>query len=105
LRAVGLKLALSGQAEEAQLAAADQAEKLANQATAAKDAQKLGAASVRAARADVALTQRHYNQAAELFGQAAAYVPSTKSNERNGYLQLQAAAFYCLGDETGTMRR
>jgi tetratricopeptide (TPR) repeat protein len=59
------------EAEQAQEAAADQAEKLANQATAARDAQKLGAASVKAARADVALTQRRYQQAAELFRQAA----------------------------------
>jgi hypothetical protein len=60
------------EAEQAELAAADQAEKLANQAIAARDARKLGAASVKAARADVALTQRHYKEAAELFGQAAA---------------------------------
>ena len=89
------------EAEQAELAAAEQAEKLADQATAARDARKLGAASVKAARADVALTQRHYMQAAELFRQAAASVPSTKSKERNGYLQREAAAFYRLGDERG----
>jgi hypothetical protein len=87
------------EAEQAELAAADQAEKLANQATAARDARKLGAASVKAARADVELTQRHYREAAELFAQAAEYVPSTKSKERNGYLQREADAFYRLGDE------
>ena len=89
------------EAEQAELAAADQAEKLANEAVAAKDARKLGAASVKAARADVALTQRHYKEATELFAQAAEYVPSTKLKERNGYLEREAAAFYRLGDERG----
>ena len=39
----------------------------------------LGAASTTAAEGDVALTERHDAQAAELFEQAAAYVSSIKS--------------------------
>jgi tetratricopeptide (TPR) repeat protein len=89
------------QAAQAQLAAANEARKLIEQASAAADAQMLGAAAATAAQANVALTQRHYDQAAELFAQAAAYVPATKSKERNGYLQREAAAFYRLGDERG----
>jgi hypothetical protein len=62
------------EAEQAQLLAAEQAEKLAEQAAAAKDAQRLGAARITATRAEVALTERRYAQAAELFGRAAGFV-------------------------------
>jgi tetratricopeptide (TPR) repeat protein len=88
-------------AAQAQLAAADQARKLADQASAAADAQMLGAASTTAAEGDVALTERHYDQAAELFAQAAAHVPATKPNERIGYFRKEANSFYRLGDERG----
>jgi tetratricopeptide (TPR) repeat protein len=88
-------------AEQAQLAAAEQAEKLAEQATAAKDAQRLGAARITATRAEVALTERRYRQAAELFGRAAAFVPPAKAEERRSYVKQQAATLFTLGDELG----
>ena len=59
------------QATQAQIAAAQEARKLKEQAQAAEDAQMLGAASSTAADGDVAVTERRYLEAAELFGQAA----------------------------------
>lgn len=56
------------QATQAQIAAAQEARKLKEQAQAAEDAQMLGAASSTAAEGDVALTERHYREAADLFG-------------------------------------
>ena len=64
------------EAKQAQLAAAQQARKLREQAEAAEDAQMLGAANATAVEADIALTEGNYRQAAELFGEAAGYVPS-----------------------------
>ena len=61
----------------------------------------LGAASSTAAEGDVALTERRYLEAAELFGQAAGYVPSGHASERGGYLLRQADALYRQGDERG----
>src|SRR2546423_1806041 len=58
------------QATQAQIAAAQEARKLQEQAQAAADAQMLGAAESNAAEGEVALTERHYTQAAALFGQA-----------------------------------
>ena len=60
----------------------------------------LGAASSTAAEAEVALTERHYTEAAELFGQAADDVPNGHASERGGYLQRQGA-LYLQGDERG----
>jgi len=89
------------EATQAQIAAAQQAEKLEERAHAARDAQMLGAASSTAAEGDVALTERHYPEAAELFGQAAGYVPDGHASERGGYLLRQAEALYRQGDERG----
>jgi hypothetical protein len=61
----------------------------------------LGAASSTAAEGDVALTERRYLEAAELFGQAAGYVPGGDANERGGYLERQAAALLRQGNERG----
>ncbi len=72
------------QATQAQIAAAQKAGKLEEQARAAKDALMLGAASVTATEGDVPLTERRYKEAAELFGQAAGYVPSGYASERGG---------------------
>jgi hypothetical protein len=63
------------QATQAQVAAAQEARKLKGQAQAAENAQMLGAASSAAAEGEVALTERHYKEAADLFGEAAADVP------------------------------
>ena len=89
------------QATQAQIAAAQDARKLREQAQAAEDAQMLGAASSTAAEGDVALTERHYEQAAVLFGQAADYVPPGRSDATAGYLERQAGALYRQGDERG----
>jgi hypothetical protein len=62
------------QATQAQLAAAELARNLREQAQAAEDAQMLGAASATATEGDVALTERHYTEATDLFGKAAGYV-------------------------------
>src|SRR5271165_3379610 len=61
----------------------------------------LGAASVTAVDAGVALTEGKYRQAAELFGQAADYVPPEHPDERSSYLSGQANALYRQGDERG----
>ena len=89
------------EATQAQIAAAQEARKLKEQAQAAEDAQMLGAASSTAAEGDVALTERRYLEAAELFGQAAGYVPSGHASERGGYLLRQADALDRQGDERG----
>ena len=89
------------QATQAQIAAAQEARKLREQAQAAEDAQMLGAASSTAAEGDVALTERRYAEAAELFGQAAGYVPGGHAGERGGYLLRQANALYREGEERG----
>jgi tetratricopeptide (TPR) repeat protein len=89
------------QATQAQIAAAHEARKLKEQAYAAEDKQMLGAASSTAAEGDVVLTERRYLEAADLFGQAAGYVPSGHASERGGYLRRQADALTRQGDELG----
>ena len=89
------------QATGVQLAGAREAHKLREKAQAAEDAQMLGAASSTAAEGDLALTERDYTQAADLFGQAANYVPSGHASEQGDYLRRQADALYRQGDERG----
>jgi tetratricopeptide (TPR) repeat protein len=89
------------QARQAQIAAAQEANKLAEQAQAARDAQLLGAAASAAAEGDLAMTELHYAQAADLFKQAAELVPAGHPDETTGYLQRQADALYRQGDERG----
>ena len=89
------------QATQAQLAAAQTARQLRERAQAAEDAQMLGAASATAVDAGVALTEAKYLEAAELFGQAAEYVPPAYPDEQGKYLLDQASAFYRQGDERG----
>jgi hypothetical protein len=89
------------QATQAQIAAAQEARKLREQAQAAEDAQMLGAASSTAAEGGVAMTERHYMEAADLFGRAAGLVPSGQPDETEDYLSRQADALYRDGDERG----
>ena len=89
------------QARQAQLAAAQKARKLREQAQAAEEAQMLGAANSTAVEAGVALTERHYAQSAELFGEAAGYAPAGHADARLRYLDRQANALYRQGDELG----
>ena len=86
---------------QAQIAAAQEARKVREQAQAAEDAQWLGAASSTAAEGGVALTERKFDQAATLFGQAAGYVPSGRRKERGDYLLRQVDALYREGGERG----
>jgi hypothetical protein len=85
----------------AQVAAAQEARKLKEQAQAAEDAQMLGAANSTAAEAEVALTERDYLRAAQLFEQAAQYVPQEHANERGRYLWGEGDALHRQGDERG----
>ncbi len=89
------------EAIQAQLAAAQTARTLRERAQAAEDAQMLGAASATAVDARVALTEAKYLKAAELFGQAADYVPSGYPDDWGKYLSDRASAFYRQGDERG----
>jgi tetratricopeptide (TPR) repeat protein len=89
------------QARQAQIAAAEEANKLAEQAQAARDSRLLGAAASAAAEGDLAMTELHYAQAADLFKQAAELVPARHPNERGNYSHGQANALYQQGDERG----
>ena len=61
----------------------------------------LGAAQSTAAEGNIALTEGHYAHAAELFGQAAGYVPLAHPDERLSCLDRQAEALLRQGDERG----
>jgi len=61
----------------------------------------LGRRIRRLPKGDVALTERRYLEAADLFDQAAGYVPDGHASDRGGYLLRQADAFYRQGDERG----
>jgi tetratricopeptide (TPR) repeat protein len=89
------------QATEAQITAAREARKLSEQARASEETQMLGAASSTAAQANVALTELRYSRAAELFGQAADYVPVGHAGERGAYLTRKADTLARQGDERG----
>jgi hypothetical protein len=88
-------------ATQAQIAAAQAARKLREQAQSAEDAQMQGAASSTAVEGDVAMTERHYQEAAELFAKAADYLPAGHASEHGGYLTQEAQALYQQGDERG----
>ena len=89
------------QATQVQIAAAQEARKLREQAQAAEDAKLLGAAASTATEGDLAMTERHYPQAADLFKQAAELVPAGHRDETTSYLERQADALYREGDERG----
>jgi tetratricopeptide (TPR) repeat protein len=89
------------QATQVQIAAAQEARKLREQARAAEDAELLGAAASTATEGGLAMTERHYPQAADLFKQAAELVLTGHRDEATGYLERQANALYREGDERG----
>ncbi|HNG51624.1 MAG TPA: tetratricopeptide repeat protein, partial [Plasticicumulans sp.] len=89
------------EAEYADLAAARQAEQLAEQARVAARQHLLTAAATRAERGDLAMTRIDYLAAAEHFRQATALVPAEDSETRADYLHRQANALYQQGDEFG----
>ena len=92
---------LMTQAEQAELAAADQAQQLAEQAQAAAEQRLLRAADDRGVRGNIAMTKRHYRDAAQHFQKAADRVPAGHPNEKAGYLHNEADALYRQGDEQG----
>jgi hypothetical protein len=89
------------QAREAQIAAARQASKVADQAQAARDSQLLGAAASAATEGDLAMTELHSAQAADLFKQASQLVPAGHPREKVDYLAHQAVALDREGEERG----
>jgi tetratricopeptide (TPR) repeat protein len=94
-------LVLLQQATQAQFAGAQQAYQVERQARAAGDTQMLGAANAIAAAGNVAMTERRYVVAAQLFDQAANYVPNGHASEQGEYLRREADALFQQGDERG----
>jgi tetratricopeptide (TPR) repeat protein len=92
---------LLGQAKQAQIAAAQEARELRQKAQEAEDAELIQAAASSAAEGDLAMTELRYQQAAGLFAEAAAIVPSGREDERWKYLNAEATAFYRQGMEFG----
>jgi tetratricopeptide (TPR) repeat protein len=94
---------LLDQAKQAQIAAAQQARKLLQKAQVAEEEQLIQAAASSAAGGDLAMTELHYPQAAELFKEAANLVPqgSAHDDKRIGYLEREAVALYKQGKEFG----
>ena len=92
---------LLAQARQAQVAAGQEARRLRVQAQVAEDAQLLGAAESAATEGGVAMTERQYDQAAELFRQAAELVPAGHADVVTRYVERQAGALYRQGEERG----
>jgi hypothetical protein len=91
------------QARQAQIAASQQAQALLQRAQLAADEQLIQAAASTAAEGDLALTELHYLDAADLFKEAADLVPSGSAYEdkRLSYLTREADALYRQGYEFG----
>jgi tetratricopeptide (TPR) repeat protein len=89
------------QATQAQIAAAQQARKLREQAREAEESQLVGAAGSMAAEADVAMTERQYLEAADLFQHAAETVPAGRTTVSGNFRARQANALYRRGYELG----
>ena len=93
------------QATQAQIAAAQAAEKLEQQAHDARDTQMLGAASSTAVEGDVAMTERRYQEGARLFGEAADYVPARYEKERGRYFSARLTRSISKATSAATMTR
>ena len=92
---------LLDQAEQADLAAADQAQQLAQQAQSAADKRRLHAAKTLSARGNIAMTELRYLDAAEHFQEAAELVPPGHPDEKGRYLLSEGGALSQQGDERG----
>ena len=92
---------LVSQAEQAEIAAAHQAQQLAQQALAAADQRLLRAAHDRGVRGDIAMTGLHYLAAAQDFQAAVDLVPAGHPDEKGQLLSDEADALYRQGDERG----
>jgi hypothetical protein len=89
------------QAEVAELAAARQAEILAEQAHAAAEKRWLNAAAVRAERGELSLTQLNYSEAAAHFKAASERVPESQPQVKGAYLRRHADALSGYGNRKG----
>lgn len=85
-------------ATQTQIAAAREAGEARERARSTADVFLLGAAHSTAAEGDVALTELRYGLAAQLFGEAAAYVPEGQPDERLKYMDRQADTLLRQGD-------
>jgi tetratricopeptide (TPR) repeat protein len=89
------------QAEAADLAAAHEAQALAQQAQAAAERRLLNAAATRAERGEIRLTQLKYQEAADHFKAASQIVPKSHPTVRGEYLRRYADALATYGDQKG----
>jgi tetratricopeptide (TPR) repeat protein len=92
---------LLSQAEQADVAAAHQAQQLAQQAQAAADRRLLHAADARGARGDIAMTELGYLEAAQHFQDAVDLVPPGHPDEKARFLLAEGEALWRQGDERG----
>ena len=92
---------LVGQAEQVELAAAHQAQQLAQKAQVAADKRLLRAAADRGVRGNIAMTRLRYRDAAEHFQEAAGLVPTGYPNDKRLFLFAEADALEAQGDERG----
>ena len=88
-------------AREQDVAAARQAEQLAQRAQGVAERRLLRAAESEKKRGDLAMTRLRYGDAAESYAVAASFLPSSMSAQRSFLLSRQAAALYRQGDERG----
>jgi hypothetical protein len=92
---------LVSQAEQAEIAAGQQARQLAQRAQAAADRRLLRAAGDRGVRGDIAMTRLHYLGAAQHFQEAADLVPIGHPDDKGRFLLAKADALQHQGDERG----
>jgi tetratricopeptide (TPR) repeat protein len=86
---------------EQDIAAAREAEILAQQAREAAERRLLRAAQSEEKRGDVAMTRLRYSDAAEYYAAAADFVPASVPDRRSSLLSRRANALYCQGCERG----
>jgi len=92
---------LVSQAEQAEIAAAHQAQQLAQQAHTAADQRLLRAAADRGMRGKFAMIRLNYRAAAEHFREAAKLVPSGYPQQKGELLNAEADALHQEGSEHG----
>ena len=88
-------------ARDQEIAAARQAEQLAQDAQQAAERRWLRVAEADGKLGDLAMTRLRYNDAAKHYAAAASSVPAARQDERRHYLEQEALALYTQGDERG----
>jgi tetratricopeptide (TPR) repeat protein len=86
---------------EADIAAARQAEYIAQQAREAAERRLLRVAQSEEKRGDLAMTRLRYSDAAEHYAAAVGFVPAHLPDRRNSLLSRRANALFCHGCESG----